>query len=367
MAEHKHAAASEAPKSERLGGKHLADDALLPIVQRTATRFLHYVHDKGTLAPLIRFLQTGPGSLVREVTPSALSILFAKQGNSSELTHFARDLFVHVANEMAEIAEEDDHGPDPAKAAKAHESAWNAVMGKKYALVAGSVHKLDCPNIEPYRKHAQRPPRKGKDGHEQPQHHQGSGFHEVTMEQILNPLNPLKGAHCCFEGIQAEFKKASAEEHAAKHAKKGHLSPMEVIGQAKEEDRKKLYAAIAAITDPERRMRVMVLLRHLDSKEEMTALMGIIDSFPHMPDEVLSLLENSNASYKFSAFLAKAGEHVIRAADGTILKVCQVGSHIGDGLAEFDAGLAPQVRRLERWRGEPPKRRSFLGAIFSLL
>lgn len=367
MAEHKHTAASEAPKSERLGGKHLADDALLPIVQRTASRFLRYVKDQGSLAPLIRFLQTGPGSLVREATPSALNILFAKQGNSSELAHFARDFFVHVANEIAEIAEEGDHGAEPAKVAEAHASAWNAAMGKKYALVAGSVHKLDCPNIEPYRKHAQRPPRKGKDGHEQPQHPQGSGFHEVTMEQVLNPLNPLKGAPCCFEGVQAEFKKASSEEHAAKHAKKGSLSAMDVIGQAKKEDREKLFAAIAAITDPERRMRVMVLLRHLDSKEEMTALMGIIDSFPAMPDEVLSLLENSNASFKFSAFLGGVGERFMRCADGTVEGAKALGHRIGDGLAEFDAGLAPQVRRLERWREEPPKKRSYLGAIFSLL
>ena len=124
-----------------------------------------------------------------------------------------------------------------------------------------------------------------------------------------------------------------------------NLSPLDIIGAADEDLRRKFMEWLEGLSTDDRTM-VMDRLHELDSYEEFV---GFMELSPEMRIQMMPLLENRHARHSIKRYLGIVGE-IAKSGLKTLSK------HLSHGWAafkEWDAGFAPKVEEAKRALKEP--------------
>lgn len=329
----------------KIGGASIADEMLRPVVSSALSSMADWVIDAKPINAALQHLSPSVrqfSSLLPIVVAGAFANLPVSLFKNATYAHFFQDVVVemarHIDRKIKASGSADKVSPE--EYASALHEGMKAAIEKKYAVdPMGHVHRSDCVKLGAFRRpHHERKDRDGKPIPPPP-----SQLQEVTLETAL--AQKLQVSPCCFDGIQADLKKASEPK-----TEKKPRSPMDVIGGSGDSELQKRFNDwYKSLTHAERE-RVTKLLPHLDSIDEFKGLMAM-DA--EIRAEMLTLLENTNASYTVGKVLE---------AIGKASKV--VGAEIAEAFKcackEFkiwEASLAPTEARLEAKLKMPRKRR----------
>ncbi len=349
MAKHDRPAAPPPPAApaadEKVGGSSALDEALRPAVSSALSSMLDWVLDTKPINEALKYLSPSVRQF-SSLLPMGVGYGFAKLPISlfpnETVAHFFQDVVVEMARHLDRKIKANGSVDkvSPEEYAGALHEGMKAATEKRYAVdPLGHVHRSDCVKLGAFRRPHQE--RKDRDGRPLPP--PPSQLQEVTLESAIS--QKLRVSPCCFEGVQADVKKADAPK-----ADKKSRSPMEVIGGSGDPELQKQFNDWFKGLSRDERDRVTKLLRHLDSVDEFKGLMA---TDPEIRDEMLTLLENTNASYtvgKVLEAIGKAGKTV-----GTeIVEAAKVAYR---EFKAWEASLAPLERRLEARLNAPAKRR----------
>lgn len=331
---------------DRVGGASALDEALRPAVSSALSGFLDWVLDVKPINEAMKHLSPSFRQM-SSMLPMAAGYGFAKLPMSlfpnPTVAHFFQDVVVEMARHVdrkIKAAGSVDGVSKEEYASALHEGA-KAALEKKYVVdPLGHLHRSDCVKLSAFRRPHQ--PRNDRNG--QPIPPPPSQLQEVSIETAIG--QKLQASPCCFEGITADLKKAEAP----KAEKKAARSPMEVIGGSDDPELKKAFNEWFKGLSGDERKRVMELLKHLDSIDEFKGLMALD---PEIRDEMLTLLENTNASFTVSRFLGLVGVAVKHGAHN----VAEAAKKAWESYKEFDKSLEPTVQRLKKNLEKPSRRR----------
>jgi hypothetical protein len=337
--------APTAPADEKIGGASGLDEAMRPVVSSVLSSVLDGILDTKPFTEALRYLSPS----VRQISsllPMGVGYGFAKLPVSlfpnPTIAHFAQDVVVEMARHLdrkikavgsVDKMSEDDY-------AKALHEGAKVATEKKYAVdPMGHIHRSDCVKLGAFRRpHQERRDRDGKPIPPPP-----SQLQEVTLETAV--AQKLQVSPCCFEGVNADLKKAAEPK-----TEKKPRSPMDVIGGSGDPELQKQFNDWFKSLTVAERERVTKLLRHLDSVDEFKGLMA---TDPEIRDEMLTLLENTNASYTVGKVLEAIGK-ASKTAGTEIIEAAKVAYR---EFKSWEASLAPTEARLEAKLKEPAKRR----------
>ncbi|HTK05171.1 MAG TPA: hypothetical protein VL500_06295 [Candidatus Eisenbacteria bacterium] len=330
--------------TERVGGASALDEALRPAVSNALSGMLDWVLDVKPINEALKHLSPSFRQM-SSLLPMAAGYGFAKLPVSlfknMTVAHFFQDVVVemarHIDRKIKQAGSVDKVSPGE-YADAAHAGAVEA-MARKYVVdPMGHLHRADCVRLASFRRpHQQRNDRNG-----QPVPPPPSQLQEIGIEGAI--AQKLQVSPCCFEGVQADVKKAEAPK-----AEKKFRSPAEVFAAIKPELREKFNAWLKS-TDEETRKRLLTLLKHVDSVEEVEALMSVDDD---LREDMLALCENTNASLKVSNFLGLAASALKSGAKDAKVAITKA----WEAYKKFDASLAPTVEKLEKDLKKPLRRR----------
>jgi len=337
---------NQKPGTERVGGASALDEALRPAVSSALAGVLDWVLDVKPINEALKHLSPSFRQM-SSLLPMAAGYGFAKLPISlfknATVAHFFQDVVVEMARHLdrkIKTAGSVDKVSPEEYAAAAHAGVVEA-MARKYVVdPMGHLHRADCVRLASFRR-PQQQPRNDRNG--QPLPPPPSQLQEIGIEGAI--AQKLQVSPCCFEGVQADIKKAEAPK-----AEKKSRSPMEVIGGSDDPELKKAFNEWFKSLSGDERKRVMELLKHLDSIEEFKGLMALD---PEIRDEMLTLLENTNTSFTVSRFLGLVGD----VAKSGARNVAEVAKKAWEGYKKFDASLAPMVEKLEKNLTKPLRRR----------
>ncbi|HTM68494.1 MAG TPA: hypothetical protein VL426_04285 [Candidatus Binatia bacterium] len=332
------------PDVERVGGKSALDEALRPAVSSALSGLLDLVLDVKPINEALKFLSPGARQLA-SMLPMAAGYGFAKLPMSLFPNPTVADFFEDIVVEMARHIDRKIKASgsvdklSPKEYVEAMQAGAKEAMERKYVVdPMGFLHRADCVKLQSFR----RPHQERKDRNGQPLPPPPSQLQEVTLQTAID--QKLQGSPCCFQGIQADLKKADSPK-----AEKRFRSPAEVIGALKPELREKFNAWLKGC-DEETRKRLLTLLKHIDSPEEVEALLSVDDE---LREEMLVLCENTNTSLKVGNFLAAAAQvFKTGAAEAKV-----VIKKAWEAYKKFDESLEPTVRKLEADLKKPLRRR----------
>jgi hypothetical protein len=342
----KPAPAAPAPAPDaKVGGASALDEALRPAVSSALSGVLDWVLDTKPINEALKFLSPSVRQF-SSLLPMGVGYGFAKLPVSlfpnETVAHFFQDVVVEMARHLDRKIKAQG-GVDkvsPEEYAGALHEGMRAATEKKYAVdPLGHIHRSDCVKLGAFRRPHQE--RRGKDGQIIPP--PPSQLQEVSLESAI--AQKLRVSPCCFEGVQADVKKADAPK-----TEKKPRSPMDVIGGSGDPELQKQFNDWFKGLKADERERVTKLLRHLDSVDEFKGLMA---TDPEIRDEMLTLLENTNASYTVGKVLEAIGK-ASKTAATELVEAIKV------AYREFKAweeSLAPLERRLEAKLKAPAKRR----------
>jgi hypothetical protein len=260
------------------------------------------------------------------------------------IAHFFSDVVVEMAREIdrkikeAGSVDKVSH-EDYAKAA--HDGFAKAMEAKYVVDPMGFLHRADCVKLQAFRRpqHQQRNDRNNG----QPPTPPPSQLQEITLQAAI--AQKLQGSPCCFEGISADLKKAEAPK-----AEKKLRSPMEVIGASGDPELQAKFNAWFKGLNAADRARTMELMKHLDSVDEFKALMAVD---PEIREEMMTLLENTNSSFKIGQYLQVLGS-ALKSGKTKVVEAIKV---MWKSYKKFDESLEPTVRKLEANLKKPLRRR----------
>lgn len=331
---------------ELVGGASALDEALRPAVSSALSGMLDWVLDVKPLNEAIKHLSPSFRQMT-SLLPMAVGYGFAKLPVSlfktPTIAHFFQDVVVEMARHLdrkikaAGSADKMSHE----EYVQAVQEGYAAAMERKYVVdPMGHIHRPDCVKLSAFRRpHQQRNDRNG-----QPLPPPPSQLQEVSLQTAIG--QKLQGSPCCFESISADLKKAEAPK-----AEKKFRSPAEVLAAVKPELREKFNAWLKG-TDQTTRERLLTLLKHVDSVEEVEALMSVDDD---LREDMLKLCENTNASLKVSNFLGLAANVLKTGAAGAKEAIAKAWT----AFKKWDASLEPMVQKLEADLKKPLRRRSW--------
>jgi hypothetical protein len=164
---------------------------------------------------------------------------------------------------------------------------------------------------------------------------------QLTFKQALD--QKLLPATCCYTRVMDEKATCDKESAKPKAAKPGQkLSPLDVIGSADPELRKRFMDWLQNLED-EKRIRAMEALHELDSIEEFV---GFMELPPEMRFAMIPLLENRH------------GKHTIKRWLGLIGSAISAGfKDLARELKEWDDGFAAQAAQARAARTVPVEQR----------
>lgn len=332
---------------DRVGGASALDEALRPAVSNALSGFLDWVLDVKPINEALKYLSPSFRQM-SSMLPMAAGYGFAKLPMSlfpnPTVAHFFQDVVVEMARHLdrkIKSAGSVDGVSKEEYSAALHEGA-KVALEKKYVVdPVGHLHRADCVRLGAFR----RPQQQRTDRNGQPLPPPPSQLQEVSIETAIS--QKLQASPCCFQGIQADVKKAEAPK-----AEKKARSPMEVIGGSDDPELKKAFNDWFKSLSGDERKRVMELLKHLDSIEEFKGLMALD---PEIRDEMLTLLENTNASFTVSKFLGLVGAALKSGAQNLAV----VAKKAWEDYKEFDKSLEPLVQELKANLKKPARRRPF--------
>lgn len=333
------------PGTDRVGGASALDEALRPAVSSALSGVLDWVLNVKPINEALKHLSPSVRQM-SSLLPMAAGYGFAKLPvslfKSATVAHFFQDVVVemarHIDRKIKASGGVDKMTPEE-YAAAAHAGATEALARKYVVDPMGHLHRGDCVRLQAFR----RPFQQRNDRNGQPLPPPPSQLQEVSMETAIG--QKLQVSPCCFEGVQADLKKAEAPK-----AEKKSRSPMEVIGGSDDPELKKAFNEWFKSLSGDERKRVMELLKHLDSIEEFKGLMTLD---PEIRDEMLTLLENTNTSFTVSRFLHLVGD----AAKNGSHKLAEAARHAWEAYKKFDKSLEPTVQKLEANLKKPLRRR----------
>ena len=332
--------------TESVGGASALDEALRPAVSSALSGVLDWVIDVKPINEALKYLSPSFRQMA-SLLPMATGYGFAKLPMSlfpnATVAHFFQDVVVemarHIDRKIKAAGGVDKVSPEE-YAAAAHAGATEALARKYVVDPMGHLHRNDCVKLQAFRR-PQQQQRTDRNG--QPLPPPPSQLQEISIEGAI--AQKLLVSPCCFEGVLADIKKAEAPK-----AEKKSRSPMEVIGGSDDPELKKAFNEWFKGLSGDERKRVTELLKHLDSIEEFKGLMALD---PEIRDEMLTLLENTNTSYKVSQFLGL----VEAALKSGASNVTEAAKKAWEGYKSFDKSLEPTVRKLEADLKKPLRRR----------
>lgn len=349
MAKHDRPAVPPAPAApaadEKIGGASVADEMLRPVVSSALSSMLDWVVDSKPITAALQHLSPSVrqfSSLLPIVVAGGFAKLPVSMFGNATYAHFFQDVVVemarHLDRKIKAAGSVDKVSPE--EYASALHDGMKAATEKKYAVdPLGHIHRSDCVKLGAFRRPHQE--RRGKDGQIIPS--PPSQLQEVTLESAM--AQKLQVSPCCFEGVQSDVKK-SGEPKTEKRMR----SPMEVIGGSGDPKLQEQFNAWFKGLNAAERERVLKLLRHLDSVDEFKGLMA---TDPEIRDEMLTLLENTNASYTVGKVLEALGK-ASKTAATEIVEAVKIACK---EFKSWEASLAPTEARLEAKLKAPRKRR----------
>ncbi len=314
--------------------------AVLPILQSIVGWSVDKFADIRAVDIALRALSPGV-ILASNGLPNFVGLISSKLGRKLFTSDVARDLFKDSLLEAARhvTAKVQEKGGmkniTPQEYGDAVKDGFRAAMEKKYVIIDRLLHSPSCAGIQ---SRLAKPPAVNV---------------EITLLEAEQ--QHFMRAPCCFDGVQADIKAQAAAPAKAEASRLPPRSPMEVINRAKPKDRVVFFTWLKGLPADER-VRVDAFLKHLDSEEELHALLHVIKDAPDLVYELLTLLENSNGSHRTAQYLLLFGQAIERHSMQalTVLKV-GLKEAVNTGRA-FDASFAPVAKRLrDNDAGENPR------------
>lgn len=349
MAKHDRPAAPPAPAApaadEKIGGASVADEMLRPVVSSALSSVLDWVLDAKPINAALEHLSPSVRQF-SSLLPIAVAGGFAKlpvsMFKNATYAHFFQDIVVemarHLDRKIKKAGSVDKVSPE--EYAEALQSGLKEVVERAYFVdPMGHVHRHDCVKLSVFKKpHFER---RGKDG--QPIPPPPSQLQQISLENAI--AQELQVSPCCFKGVEADIKKANAPK-----TEKKPRSPMDVIGGSGDVELQKRFNDWFKSLSPAERERVTKLLPHLDSVDEFKGLMAMD---PEIRTEMLTLLENTNASYTVGKVLEALG----KASKVAAAELAEAFKCACKEFKSWEASLAPTEARLEAKLKAPRKRR----------